>query len=482
MSEPMDSSRSSELASYSRTADNPGMLIFVASFSCLVVTLLQSLVVPALPRFPALIGTSPLAVSWLVTSTLLVGAAATPIIGRLSDILPRRPLMVLTMALVFIGSIIALTGGLATLIIGRSLQGLGTALVPVAMAQMRHSLPGDRIPGALALLSATLGIGGGLGIPLGGVLLSAFGWKSMFAVAAIFSGVSTVMIWRVMPNDRPSEVRTFDYVGAVLLVIALSSLLTVLSQGGSWGWGSLSTLGLLVVSVIVVITWVLYELRATYPLVDIGSASNRPILLTNGASILMGILMFTNLLLTTLELQNPLAENGFGWSASSAGLAMLPSAAIMLVVAPLSARLSSVMGARRLLVLGATITGVGYLLRVSLHIHPLITIVAATILAMGIGIGYAAMPMVIVEYTSRSEIGSANAVNALMRAIGMAVSSALVSAVTAAIVVEVDGVTVPSGRALTILGIIGIVLSIVAALLAWFARYPHETTGLTNQS
>lgn len=475
MSQTEKTSPSTSTVPVHHTTDKPGMLIAVAAFSCLVVTLLQSLVVPAVPRFPKLLGTSPLTVSWLVTATLLVGAAATPIIGRLSDIVPRRPLMVVTMGLVFAGSVIAPLGGITTMIIGRALQGLGTALVPVAMAQMRHSLPGDRIPGALALLSATLGIGGGIGIPLGGVLLSGIGWKSMFVVAAILSGISVLLIWKVMPNDRVTQRQSFDYVGALLLIVALSSLLTVLSQGGAWGWGSAMTLGLLAVGIVVTIAWGVYELRIDSPLVDLGTASDRPILLTNAASILMGILMFTNLLLTTLELQNPVVENGFGWSASAAGLAMLPSAAIMLVVAPLSARLSAVMGPRLLLVLGAVITGLGYLMRVGIHIHPAWTILAATVLSMGIGIGYAAMPMMIVEYAPRAEIGSANAVNALMRAIGMAVSSALVSAVTAAMITTVNGVNTPSRTALLTLGIMGIAMAVVAAVLAWFARHPRPS-------
>lgn len=455
-----------------RTATNPTVMIAVAAYSCLVVTLLQSLVVLAVPQFPELIGTTPLAVSWLVTSTLLVGAAATPIIGALSDILPRRPLMVATMGLVLVGSLIAPFGGITTLIIGRSLQGLGTALIPVAMAEMRHSLPGDRIAGALALLSATLGIG----IPLGGVLMSAFGWQSMFVVAVILSAIGTFALWKVMPEDHSRSEKKFDYVGAVLLVAALSSPLVVLSQGQSWGWGSAPTLILLVVGVVIAFAWGAYELRANYPLVDLGTASSRPILLTNIASILMGILMFTNLLLTTLELQNPVTENGFGWSASSAGLAMLPSAAVMFAVAPISARLSEKIGPRLLLTLGAGITGLGYVMRVAVHVHPAWTILAATILSTGVGIAYAAMPMVIVEHAPAAEIGSANAVNALMRAIGMAVASAMVSAMTAAFATTIDGTQVPTSGGLMTIGLTGVGMSLVAAILAFLAR-PSERAG-----
>lgn len=120
-------------------------IIVVAGFSCLVVALQQTLVVPAVPVLPGLLGVSPVAVSWLVTATLLTGAVATPIIARLSDMFGRKRMLILSMVFVLIGSVIAPLGGLGTLISGRALQGLGTALVPVAMAQMRDSLPARRV-------------------------------------------------------------------------------------------------------------------------------------------------------------------------------------------------------------------------------------------------------------------------------------------------------------------------------------------------
>lgn len=457
-----------------KTKNNPTVLIAVAAFSCLVVTLLQSLVVPAVPQFPAKLNTDATTVSWLVTSTLLIGAIATPVIGRLGDLLPRRSILIITMLMVLIGSIIAPLGGITTVIIGRALQGIGTALIPVAMAEMRYSLPPHRIGGALALLSAMLGIGGGIGIPLGGVILSALNWQAMFWFAAIMSAISVILIFLFIPKDESNNEDSFDYVGAVLLSIGLVAVLTGLSQGGAWGWGNALTIGLFVLGIVVFIGWGFYELRQDSPLVNLRTTADRPILLTNIASIFLGILMFTNLLLTTLELQNPESEGGFGWNPAAAGLAMLPSAALMFFTAPISARLSAKFGPRIVVATGAALTAVGYLLRLVASPNGGFIVLWATVIGIGIGIGYAGLPMTIVRYAPAHETGSANAVNALMRSIGMAVSSAMVSAITTTLTVTVAGSTIPSAGSLAVLAGIGIGLGVFSTALAYFAHHPGE--------
>ncbi|UEJ81899.1 MFS transporter [Brachybacterium halotolerans subsp. kimchii] len=452
-----------------------GLLIAVAAFGCLVVALQQTLVVPAVPQFPALLGTTQEAVGWLVTATLLTGAVATPIIGRLADLFGKRRMLVLSMAFVLLGSVIAPLGGIGTLVLGRALQGLGTALVPVAMAQMRDSLPPHRVGGALAILSATLGVGGGIGVPLGGVILSTIGWTGMFWTSAVLSVAAILLIALVFPASAPADPRgRFDLVGAVLLSIALTSLLLAVSQGNTWGWGSLASLGSLLVGVVSAVAWGAFELRQTSPLVDLRTSGSRPLLFTNAASILMGILMFMNLLLTTRTLQNPTTEGGFGWSASAAGLAMLPNAAAMFAVAALTARLAARFGPRPVLEIGGVVTALGYLLRLLVTPSAPVTIVWTTLIGIGVGIAYAAMPMLVVRYAPPRETGSANGVNALMRAIGSAIASALVAAITAGLVAEVDGGIVPSAASLGTIALIGLVLSAVSTVLASFARRPGE--------
>lgn len=468
---------SADLTTIIKADEVPGRdnrLIAVAAFSCLVVTLLQSLVIPAMPQLPIELGTSQTAMSWAVTATLLTGAIATPIFGRLGDLYSRRLLMIITMGIVFAGSVIAPLGGIATLIAGRALQGVGTALVPVAMAEMRHSLHAHHLGGALALLSAMLGVGGGLGIPLGGILLSSFGWESMFWFAALLSTISAVAIFLIIPVDKGSHHGTFDVPGAILLTLGLTAMLTAISQGGAWGWSSAQVLGLFATAVVFFGLWVRYELRKESPLVNLRTTLSRPVLLVDFAAMTFGLMMFANLLLTTHELQNPMSEGGFAWSATAAGLAMLPSAVLMIFVTPISAWLDRCYGARAVLVTGAAVVTTGYILRVAWAPSGMWILVWATIVSIGIGIGYAGLPMVIVKYAPPRETGSANAVNALMRSIGMSLASAIVAAITVSFAVLYEDRTVPSAEALSSIAGIGVVLGIATVAVSMQARRRDE--------
>lgn len=453
----------------------PRGLVPVAGFACLVVALQQTLVVPGVPAFPALLGESPAAVSWLVTATLLTGAVATPIVARLSDMVGRRRMLVLAMTFVLVGSLVAPLGGLGTIVLGRALQGVGTALVPVAMAQMRDSLPAGRVAPALALLSATLGIGGGVGVPLGGLILDTLSWQWLFWVSAGLSVAAVVLLARTVPAHRPAPSGGFDLTGAALLSVTLLALLLGVSQGGAWGWADLRTLGCGAVAVVAGLTWGGLELRHAAPLVDLRSAARRPVLFTHLASLTLGALMFANLLLTTMQLQGPPSEGGFGWSARDAGLAMLPNALAMFAVAPFTARLAGRLGARAVLVAGAAVTAAGYLLRVVATPSGATAVVWTTVVGIGVGIGYAALPMLITRHTPGHEIGAANGLNALLRAIGTAVASAGVAAVAAALAVEHGGEAVTSAAALTTVSVCGVAVGLLTLGFAVLVRTDRPT-------
>ncbi len=453
-----------------RAASSDTALVVVAGIACLVVALQQTLVVPAVPRFPQLLGTRPAAVSWMVTATLVAGAIATPVFGRLADLFGKRRMMLLSMALVLVGSLLALLGGIGMVIAGRVLQGMGTALVPVAMAQLRDSLDPKRVGPALAALSSTLGVGGGIGIPLGGQIIAHLGWRWMFWLSALLSVLSIALIVRFMPANHADDDGTVDVPGAVGLGVGLLALLLGISQGGAWGWSDVRTVVALGAGAVVLIVWGRFELGQASPIVDLRVSGTRALLFTNLASLLLGVLMFANLLTTTIQLQNPLAHGGFAWGAAAAGLAMLPNAAAMFVVAPVTARLAGRLGPRWTLVIGTVVTGLGYLLRAAISPSAAWTIVWATIIGFGVGIGYAALPMLIVAHAPLREMGSANGVNALMRTVGTAVASAVVATIVSGLAVPFDGRMVPSAVALRVLALLGVTLSAVACMVSMLAR------------
>jgi MFS family permease len=313
-------------------------IVAVLALCGTAVALQQTMVVPLLPEFPGILGVSTDDASWLVTATLLTSAVATPVMARLADMLGKRLMMLVCMLAMTAGSVLAAVSDTFTLVIvGRALQGFAAALIPIGISIMRDELPKERVSSAVALMSATLGIGAALGLPLAGIVSESLGWHANFWLSAIVGVLLLAAILIVIPESRVRTGGSFDYLGAVLLSLALTGLLLVISKGGSWGWGSQPVIVLFLVAVGALAAWVPFELRVGQPLVDLRTSARRPVLLTNAASVMLGFAMFANLLLTTQELQiPPITGYGFGLPVITAGLAMVPSGLAMVAFSPVS--------------------------------------------------------------------------------------------------------------------------------------------------
>src|SRR5680860_1082515 len=411
-----------------------GPIVLVLALCGTAVSLMQTLVVPLLPDFPRLLDTSADNASWLVTVTLLTSAVATPILSRLADMHGKRRMIVVSLLVLLAGSLLgAASDSLVVLIIARALQGFAPALIPIGISTMRDELPPEKIGGAVALMSATLGIGAAVGLPLSGVIYEAFGWQAVFWGSVAMSVVMLVLGLTVVPEAGVQTPGRFDWLGAVLMSIALTALLLGISKGGVWGWTSQWTLLSFVVAVLVFALWAPWELRTGQPLVDLRTSARRPVLLTNIASLLTGFALFANLLVATQQLQIPVASGvGFGLGVTEAGLAMLPGGVLMVLMAPVSASITRRFGARITLVTGLSVTGFGYVVRVLLDGSILQLILGVSIVSIGIAMSFAAMPVLIMQSVPISETAAANGLNTVVRSIGTSTCSATVAAVLAA--------------------------------------------------
>jgi MFS family permease len=435
------------------------------------VSLMQTLVVPLLTDFPRLLDTSIDNASWLVTVTLLTSAVATPILSRLADMHGKRRMIVVSLLVLLAGSLLgAASDSLVVLIIARALQGFAPALIPIGISTMRDELPPEKIGGAVALMSATLGIGGAVGLPLSGVIYEAFGWQAVFWGSVAMSVVMLALVLAVVPESTVQTPGTFDWLGAVLMSIALTALLLGISKGGVWGWTSQWTLLSFVVAVIFFALWAPWELRTGQPLVDLRTSARRPVLLTNIASLLAGFALFANLLVATQQLQIPVASGvGFGLGVTAAGLAMLPGGVLMVLMAPVSASITRSFGARITLVAGLSITGFGYVVRVLLDGSIVQLMVGVSIVSIGIAMSFAAMPVLIMQSVPISETAAANGLNTVVRSIGTSTCSATVAAVLAAgTVAGAAGGAFPSEAALHSMSWLAAAAAFVGAAVSLF--------------
>ena len=416
----------------------------------MVVALQQTLVVPLLPDFPVILGVSAEDSSWLVTATLLSAAIFTPVISRMADMYGKRKMLILALAVMTAGSLVAAIGGsFGALIAGRAMQGFASSLIPVGISVLRDELPKEKVASAVALMSATLGIGSALGMPMSGLLYNAYGWESLFWVSAALGLVFLVGVLLLVKESKITTPGRFDIAGALVLSVLLTAALLAISKGASWGWTSPLTLGLFALALALLAGWIPLQLRVNQPMVDLRTAVKRPVLLTNVASFFLCVAMFVNMLITTQQLQIPEQTGyGFGLSVLVAGLAMVPSGLAMVALSPVAGAMLNRWGGKPTMVFGGAIMALTYIARVFLDDAVWQIIAGATLVNVGVAFSYAAMPTLIMSAVPITETASANGVNALIRSLGTTVASALTGLILATMVVEYNGVPLPSLNAM----------------------------------
>jgi MFS family permease len=249
----------------------------------------------------------------------------------------------------------------------------------------------------------------------------------------------------VVPESKVRTPGRFDYLGAVVLSAALAALLLAISKGGSWGWGSEAVLLLFLAAALLLAIWVPYELKVSQPMVDLRTSAKRPVLMTNLASLLIGFAMFASMLLTTQQLQLPTSTGyGFGMTAITAGLVMVPSGLAIVVFAPVSGSIINRYGGKAALISGSAVMIAGYVARVFFWDSILWIIIGSTVVSIGTAISYAAMPTLIMGAVPITETASANGLNSLLRSIGTSTSSAAVAAFLTSVTFDVGGVRLPA--------------------------------------
>lgn len=434
----------------------------------IVVALMQTLVVPIIPQLPHLLDSTPADTSWAVTATLLAAAVITPISGRLGDMFGKKRMLLVSLGLVVLGSAIcAVAPSLVVLVAGRALQGASVGAIPLGIAIIRDVLPPKKVAGAMAIMSATLGVGGAVGLPVAAVIAQNADWHFLFVTSAVFGLLCIALVVRVIPESTVRRPGRFDVVGALGLTVALIALLLPITKGGTWGWGDAKTLGLLAVSLVVFLLWGWWELRQKAPLVDLRVSSRPQVLFTNFASIAVGFAMYGNSLTLPQLLMAPTSTGyGLGLSMVSAGLALAPGGLVMMILSPVSARISAWRGPRITLMLGALVIGLGYAFAYFNAASVWQIVVAGMFIGAGVGLSYSAMPALIMGAVPITESAAANGLNSLMRSIGTSTSAAIVSVVLAGMTVTVGIAVIPSFEAFRVTFLISIVAAAVTMIFA----------------
>jgi EmrB/QacA subfamily drug resistance transporter len=436
----------------------------------------QTMVVPALPALQRDLHTSTTWVTWLLSGFLLVSAVSTPILGKLGDQHGKERLLLISMGIFFGGCVLAVFAwNIWSLIGARAIQGIGGAVFPLSFAIIKDEFPEEKVGGAVGIVSAVFAIGGGLGLVLSGLIVDNASWRWLFVVGAVGVGVATVMIWRFVPESPIKTESRLDLPGALLLSLGLGALLLALTEGGNWGWTSLRTGGLFLLSAAALVVWGVVELHVADPMLDMRMLARRPVLLTNLTALVAGYAMFGGFVLIPnfVELPRGLSHSvaslvhfGFGATSTTTGLYLLPGALAGFLSGPAAGRMGRRWGSKWPAALGMLLAALGLVWLAQWHAHQWDIVGGMLLLGSGIPFTFAAMAKLIVDSVRPEETGVASGMNTVMRTIGAVIGGQVGAAILSANTIR--GTDVPTESAFTDAFWIAAAAAVAAAGVALF--------------
>lgn len=419
------------------------LLVGTLVYSGLVVSLIGTLGTPLIPLIVRDQHVSFVAAQWMLTVTLLVGAVAGPTLGRLGDGPWRKGVLMGGLGAVLAGAAVAATAAsFPQLLVGRALMGFGLGLMPLTFAIARDCLPRPMNLRVVAMLSVTVASGTGLGYPLTGTIADHVDYHYAFWLAALLGAGAIGLIAVAVPGSGAADAagvaradrvrRPFDVPGALLIGLALGTVLLGFSQATTWGWASPAVLGLFAGGVVLTAAWFAVERTSKAPLVELRYLTPVPVLVSNGAAVFMGFGLFGIVSLIIRLVETPLSAGyGFGGGVSLAGLMIIPLSVGTLLATRAARVVERRFGTASVLLLGGllvAVAGFGLALR---RDHLVELGLATALLGTGIGTSFAAMPTLIITHVPVTETGSATSFNQALRVVGGSMGSALVASLLA---------------------------------------------------
>ena len=393
--------------------------------------LLQSLVIPVLTTVQHELHTSQGTATWVLTAYLLSASIMTPILGRIGDMTGKKRVFVATLIALAAGSLLAaVASSIGVLIVARVIQGIGGGMVPVAFGIIRDEFPARKVTGAVGILASLTAVGAGLGIVLAGPIVNLLGYHWLFWIPMILTVVAAVSAVLFVPESPVRTPGRISWLPALLLSAWLVALLIALSQAPVWGWGSGPVIGLLTGAVVLAAGWVISELRAATPLIDMKMMRQTAVWTLNLVALLIGVGMYATFAFLPEFVQTPAAAGyGFGASITRSGLMLLPSAITMFGVGMFAGRLAARLGGKVLVVAGCLIGSVAMAILAFAHQQQWEIYLSNAIMGVGFGLAFAAMSALVVAAVPHSQTGVASGMNANIRTIGGSIGAAVMASI-----------------------------------------------------
>ncbi len=395
--------------------------------------LLQSLIVPVLARIQVEYDTDQSTVTWVLTAYLLSASIATPLLGRVGDVVGKKKMLVVTLGALAVGSLAAaLAPSIGWLIAARVVQGAGGGVLPLSFGIIRDEF-GEKMTGALSVLASLTAVGFGLGIVVAGPIVDLLGYHWLFWLPMIVTALAAVAAVALIPESPRGAPERLPVVPALLLAGWLVTLLLPVSQGNAWGWSSPRVIGLLAVSAALMAVWARAEVRARVPLIDMTMMRRRGVWTTNVVTLFVGFGLFASFGFLPQLLATPVESGyGFGATITESGRLLLPSAVASFAVGFLTARLMGRFGSRAVIVTGTVVSAVSYAAIALLHETTTQLMIGITAQGLGTGLVISSSAAVVIASVPAEQTGVASGMNANIRTIGGSVGSAVMAGIVTA--------------------------------------------------
>lgn len=443
------------------------LLVILSSIATMVMYV-ETMLIPAIPDlindFNVSYGTS----SWILTTYLISGAVATPIVGKLSDVYGKKKVLLLVMLIYAIGvSFAGFASNIYTLLLVRAIQGIGMGMFPIAFGIIRDQFPREKISIGQGIISSMFAAGAAVGLSAGALIVENFGWQATFFTIIPIAILLLITIWRFVhigenqqidpapikySNSRDKEsslvpVTNFDekrrrklqldIKGAVALAVSITSFLlclTLIETSNGLGTANNSYVGIMsaygtiiciaIVAVISFLLFLLIEKRESYPLIDLRLLGNKAILPSILIILIVGLSNFMVFQTIPILVRNP-EPIGFGADVVDAGTIQLPFALVFLVFGPTSGLIISRLGSLRPVIVGTSIITVSFLGLVFFHDSPTAISINLGVLATGLSFAAIGAMNVIILATPKEYTGISLGIATLVRIIGSAIGPAL---------------------------------------------------------
>ena len=493
------------------TVSQPWKVLIILSCLATMVMYAETMLIPAIPTlindFDVSYGSS----SWILTSYLIAGAVMTPIAGKLSDIYGRKKVLLIIMAIYTVGVCL---GGFAndflTMIIARTIQGIGLGMFPIAFSIIRDQFPRERISITTGIITSMFAAGSVIGLSVGGLIIHEFGWKMTFFTIIPISILLLLMIRKyvnvsdnnnleqkdekqdkhtnllknstnIIPKKKQMIYSQIDIKGSILLAITIVSFLlslTYLQTSPDQNTSNLSGIAtaspyssleqiapFLVIGATSLFFFVRLERRIEYPLIDFRIFLRPPILLSNMIIMIVGLSMFMVFQTIPILVQSP-EPIGFGENAINTGKIQLPFAIVLLIFGPTSGFIISKLGSIKPMIIGTILTATGFSILYLFHSTEISISIGLAILSTGLSLASVGAVNVTILSTPVEFTGVTMGISTMLRIVGSSIGPALAAMYmqTNQSLINIQGITksLPSSFSFDLIFLSALVFSVAA--------------------